>query len=203
MRVERGSLQHDAAELLVIVEALWHVLEPHHGAEVSLQALITRVVPARPIEAVGIFHMRVAKEFGIRVLRSLDVLHLLFGHRAISGGDGLQRLPGEKRSADGVISLVVFCGGARRGVTSRSSLLFHQVVHVARESREQGDQLLLLEIPKHKVEVHVEELQVEISGDEAGEAAVVIVFVDVKVLDALLRRDHEAVASQCFLHAFA
>jgi len=74
------------------------------------------------------------------------------------------------------------------------------VVHVPREGAEHRDELLLLQLPKDKIEVHVKELEVEIGGDKAGEVVVVIVLVDVKKLDVVLGHDHESVAGQCLLH---
>ena len=197
---EDRGLHDDSAELPVVVQARGSGLEPHHGPEVALQRLIARVVAPGSVKAVGILHFGVPEELRELVSGGCHVLHFQLGHRTVSRRDGLEGPSGEEGTSHGVVGLIVLRSRACGGVGGGLGLTFHVVVHAPREGAEHGDELLLLQLPKDKIEVHVEELEVEIGGDKAGEVVVVIVLVDVKELDVVLGHDHESVAGQCLLH---
>ena len=56
---------------------------------------------------------------------------------------------------------------------------------------------LLFHLAQQAVEVHVEELQIEVGGDERREVVIVVALVDVEQLLVLVGHDGEAVGTEC------
>ena len=58
----------------------------------------------------------------------------------------------------------------------------HGVLHVARELGHEWQQLILLDLAQHAVDVEVVELQIQVGSYEAGEGVIVVLLVDVEYL---------------------
>ena len=193
---QRTGLLHGGQYLVVVLQSEGGGLQPHHTTEVTLELLAAGIVTTRTEEAVGELHLLVVlHEIAGAVLGSHDFLNFLDVDGTFLRAVDIiasEQLVGDVVESDIVLGYLV-------DLIVEARPPFHivqQLVHVAGESNHQGQQLVLLQLAQHAVEIEMIELQVEVGGHEAGEVGIVVLLVDLEELVQVGGHDAETVFAQ-------
>ena len=193
---QRTGLHHGSQHVVLVVQSEAGGLQPHHPPEVALELLCAGVVASRTVEAVGerypleVGHKGAKVVFGFHDLPDFLCLDIVFTWL----GD---ILASKQFVGDIVESCIAVCDFIPFLVCARPSLhVVQQFVHIATEGGHQWQQLLLLHLAQHAVDVEVENLQVEVGGHEVGEVVVVVLLVDLEQLVHTCGHDAETVLAQ-------
>ena len=195
---EQGALQ-----IAFHIRAEGGALQPHHAHEVLFQTLRPRVMAAWAIDAVEIFghpvFWSIAQELRVFDAGILDIFDFHFSRCFVGGGVGQCLFAGEQRVGNGKEGHVVFRGSLQVGILRLAGRAAHFLIGQFAEFGHHGQHLLFFNVAQQTVEIHMEGLQKEVGGHEAGEVVIVVALIDVEQLVFLSRHDGKSLTTQSLL----